>query len=159
MLTPTPRFSASALLSVSLFLTPGCATPPQAPHASATPENRVSDTFWAGREKTVYFSSGDGMRHVTGRWEVHFRPNGTLRVWSSVEGPGVLDGRWQQQGSEITLWIGSAVYTGIIAFDHAVGTSKGVFAENHNWYLVRATQPPSHLRPKTSPQGRRKGQS
>jgi hypothetical protein len=149
MLKPPPRSSTLALLSVAFLVIPGCATLPRAPHASTTPADTVADTFWAGREKTVYFARG-GMHHVTGNWEVHFRPDGTLRVWSSVEGPGVLDGHWQQRGSEVTLRMGSAAYTGIISFDYIVGTSRGVFAENHSWYLVRATRPPSHFRHKTS---------
>ena len=149
MLKPPPRFSASALLFVAVFIISGCATLPRAPQAIATPADTVADTFWTGREKTAYISS-DGMHHVTGNWEVHFRSDGTLRVWSSVAGLGALDGRWQQQGSEITLRIGSAVYTGTSSLGHIVGTSRGVFAENHSWYLIRALHPPSHLRPKTS---------
>ena len=150
MLKPPPRFSTSALLSVAFLVIPGCTTLPRAPHASATPADTVADTFWSGREKTVYFLSSDGMHHVDGNWEVHFRPDGTLRVWSSVEGPGVLDGRWHQRGSEITLRMGSAAYTGIISFGYIVGTSRGVWNENHSWYLVRTPHLPSHLRHKTS---------
>jgi hypothetical protein len=137
------------LLFVAAFSIFGCSTLPRAPHAIATPADTVADTFWTGREKTVYLAP-DGMHHVTGNLEVHFRPDGTLRVWSSVEAPGVLDGRWQQRGSEVTLRMGSAAYTGIISFGCVVGTSRGVFDENDSWYLVRATRPPSHLRHRTS---------
>jgi hypothetical protein len=149
MLTPPPRFVASALLLVAVFLTPGCAVLPRAPDAIATPADTVTNTYWTGREKTAYFFAPDGMHHVTGNLQIHFRSDGTLRVWSSVEAPGILDGRWQQRGSEITFRIGSAVYTGTISFGHMVGTSKGVFAENHNWYLVRGPRLPSHLRPRS----------
>jgi hypothetical protein len=90
------------------------------------------------------------MHRVIGDWQVHFQADGTLRVWSSVERGSPLAGRWQQRGSEITLSISSAVYTGIFSIDYMVGTSTGVFDENYSWYLVRASQAPSHLRPKTS---------
>lgn len=150
MLTPPSRFVVLALLLAAAFITSGCAALPRAPDGSATPADTVANSFWTGREKTAYFFALDGMHHVTGDMEIHFRSDGTLRVWSSVEAPGILDGHWQQRGSEITFRIGSAVYAGIISFGHMAGTSKGVFAENHNWYLVRTRHRPSHLRPQIS---------
>jgi hypothetical protein len=126
-----------ALLVAGSFILVGCSTVPSAPAPHSVTAQPLQNTYWRGVDH-----DGPIVCHFRADHTIHYVcPSGN---WTN--------GRWSQQNSEITFDYNNhfADQSGIVAFDHIVGTGSNIKGEKWTWWLVRihGATPPKELKRK-----------